>query len=319
MLKNLVRNLSRERVRPPSPEFASSDARAHDREVRAMRSDSGDRATLVRDNLYTHLINSPPDDVVYLDTGLEALSLESIISPSLQRMRPTLKLEEGLLPPLPGRGRSIARPEQAHTRPSEPVAKDVVFLRRPTPNIVVTPAPDKTSPDKQADPFDLEFRDTLAPLVTPMPKRPVLQRKAASYRTQRELPLRVQAVRRSHQEQFAQKLLASSEVRRQEFIDQGASHRRASEADLARPPAPSQRPKLDPLQRSGRSQSSAPNTRGADVQVRSRSSSREPSYRRHERLPSGPSRGRSKNTPRSPAPETDFYLQAAMEAWTFDS
>lgn len=310
MLRKMVRSVSRGRERPPSPEFNSKDAKQHDARYRA---ESGDRASGVRDTTRARP-GSPAGSTqvvpFYLDTGLEALSLEPLIRPTLERMRPTLAHAERLLPPLPdlpahSRRGSLTVPKQAYVPPLMAIERDTVVLKTyAPPDIVVTPpAPDKSSSSKSSqssehNPFELEFGSAPDLPITPLPKRPPLQRKAVSYRTQRELPLRVQAVRRSHQEMYARQILAQSPLTRQGAI------RRASETAVP------QRPRPQPLQSADTNRSrSLANVHAPEP--RSRSASRSGSRARHERLPSGPHRARAHEA-------EDFYLKAAFADWSFN-
>lgn len=312
MLRKMVRSVSRGRDRPPSPEFVSKDARLH--ETRH-RSQSGDRTSHVRDThraLPGESPTTPGGSAVvpfYLDTGLEALSLETLIKPTLERMRPTVQHAERLLPPLPelpahSRRGSLTVPPPAHVPPAMAIERDAVILRSYTPTIVVTPpVPSESSSSEsnksvELNPFELEFGEPKPLEVTPLPKRPPLQRKAVSYRTQRELPLRVQAVRRSHQEMYARQILAQSPLTRQGAI------RRASETAVP------QRPRPQPLQSADANRSrSLANVHAPEP--RSRSASRSGSRARHERMPSGPHRARAHEA-------EDFYLKAAFADWSFN-
>ncbi|RYF52458.1 MAG: hypothetical protein EOO38_00165 [Cytophagaceae bacterium] len=312
MLRKVIRSVSRgrERERSPSPEFVCCDARVKET---SYRTQSGDRVTQMKDTFdpYGRSPSSPSSQEVpiYLDTGLEALSLETLIKPTLNRMRVTLSEREKLLPPMPdlpahSRRGSLTVPAPAHVLPHPPISRDLVVLKRATPDIVVTPPAEKSSSSgsssNEHNPFELEF-GSIAPLeVTPLPARPPLRRKAVSYRTQRELPLRVQAVRRSHQEQYARQILERSQLNREGMV------RRASETAVPL------RPKPTPVQTAdnNRSQSVSHQMSALHQQPRSRSASRTGSRQRHERLPSGPHRMRSQET-------EDFYLMAALSSWDF--
>lgn len=193
MLRKLSRKISHrlDGRREPSPEFVSCDAKrveaAHKQEADKKPRASWEHGDEGRFNAHR---------------SLEALALEPIIAPTLKRMGPTVAAREALLPP-PGRPAGpapIARPKPARLPlPVIPSGHDVLILSRPVPGITQTPN------TEAADPF--EGLDDVHELpIASFPERPVLRRKAVSYRTHRDLPLRVQAVRRAHQEEFSRRL-----------------------------------------------------------------------------------------------------------------
>lgn len=223
MLRKLSQKIRRRR---PSDEFVSVDAAAHERQA-AQRQAKAQPARR----------SWEPDDEVdfYTNSRLEALSLEPIIAPTLKRMAPTIAAHEALQPPPRRPNIKLEMPPRAWLPPS-PDAPDVVLLSAPIPGITVTPA------QPMSDPFE-QLRQRPVPEVTARPKRPPLRRKAVSYRTQRDLPLRVQAVRRAHQEQFSRRLAQMDPI--------FAAARRPSApvySDLpARAPHPSPYPEVEHL------------------------------------------------------------------------
>lgn len=291
MLRKLSRKLSHRPERPAnprqaSPEFVSIDAKRieaqHQTATTPRRSwEEGDESSF------------------YANRGLEALSLEPIIAPTLVRMAPTIAAREALVPP------PLRRPEPAHVArqkppriplPVRPHPTDVVILSKPVPGITITPI------KEEPDPF--EKLDTVNEIqVTSFPVRPILRRQAVSYRTHRDLPLRVQAIRRAHQEEFSRKLadrapLISAERRGsapvQSQLPQRAPgpHERQARPNV-RPPQPMS---PDGMLRRSRSEAQL-----FQVPQRSHSHSRSP-------IPDVP--------PRAPDAEVrDFYIEAAEELW----
>lgn len=291
MLRKLSRKLSHRPERPAnprqaSPEFVSIDAKRieaqHQTATRPRKSwEEGDESSF------------------YTNRGLEALSLEPIIAPTLTRMAPTVAAREALVPP------PLRRPEPAHVArqkppriplPVRPHQTDVVILSKPVPGITITPI------KEEPDPF--ENLDTLNELqVTSFPVRPILRRQAVSYRTHRDLPLRVQAIRRAHQEEFSRKLADRAPLH-------GPVRRGSAPTHSQLPPrAPG------PLEKQVRQNVRPPQPMSPDGALRR--------ARSEAQLHQVPQRSHSRS--RSPIPDVppvspdaagrDFYIEAAEELW----
>lgn len=291
MLRKLSRKLSQRPERPAnprqtSPEFVSIDAKRieaqHKTATTPRRSwEAGDESSF------------------YTNRGLEALSLEPIIAPTLTRMAPTIAAREALVPP------PLRRPEPAHVArqkppriplPVRPHETDVVILSRPVPGITITPI------KEEPDPFEA-LSEVNELQVTSFPVRPILRRQAVSYRTHRDLPLRVQAIRRAHQEEFSRKLADRAPI--QTLVRRGSA------------PAPSHLPPRAP----------GPNDRQARLNVQPPKPMSPDSALRRARseaqLYQVPQRSHSHS--RSPIPDVpprppdadirDFYIEAAEELW----
>jgi hypothetical protein len=164
------------------------------------------------------------------------------------------------------------------------------------PGITITPI------KEEPDPFE-SLHEVNEIQVTSFPPRPILRRQAVSYRTHRDLPLRVQAIRRAHQEEFSRKLADRAPihgpVRRGSAPVQSVLPPRAPRPNErqtrqnVRPPQPMS---PDSLLRRSRSEAQL-----YQVPQRSHSHSRSP-------IPDVP--------PRAPdADIRDFYIEAAEELW----
>jgi hypothetical protein len=132
----------------------------------------------------------------YRNTQLEALSLESLIAPSLRRVGQfAVTREEATL-------------QRAYTH--APMS----------PGGIGTSAP--LRPERPPDMSAPVICDEL--VITPIPRRPALRRNAVSDRGRHQMPLRVQAVRRMHQEAMARAL--------SEYMEEaGIESRRASQEE----------------------------------------------------------------------------------------
>lgn len=334
-----------------SPEFKSADAVRHDRARASASREShshgmagpsyAHQTSLGNDAMAPSLrpfsFESRSDDAFYMGSALEALALETIIQPTLGRMRErTAHAADLAFPEPPTRAEVrawIQAPPQVHSPNARQgrfaVERDTVLVRSPIPGITVTPpAQDaKEAEDsprarernvfeqefgepqalvkahKKKDPFHLEeeLQDKVLD-ITPLPRRPLLRRNALSYRTQRELPLRVQATRRAHQAAFAATLNQRSHYN-------FAVERRGSLPDIAirARQEPSSRPTL-------RRQHSS--SLGADAfNERPRVTLPQPGPRPTAPLPDLP-RTASRGRPRTQ--ERDHYLEAAMASWEFN-
>ena len=132
---------------------------------------------------------------------MEALNLEPLVAPFLGPMRDMTITREGAL------HKTKKRPEQtmgAYVR-EEMARRPSAMLMQATSMLGVALLPvgkPVTTPTEEiANPFDGPSNPFL---ITPIPKRPGLRRNALSARGRRDLPLRVQALRRSHQQAFAE-------------------------------------------------------------------------------------------------------------------
>lgn len=233
------------------------------------------------------------EGLFYTNSRLEALSLEPIIAPTLRRMAPTIMPREAL-GRVPHPDMSLSMPPRAWVPPAA-IESDLVLLSSPAPQIVVTPA------EEEVNPFDMVDLDKVPEPakqpeppkeVTEVPRRPPLRRKAVSYRTQRDLPLRVQAVRRAHQEQFS---------RRMAELDPVFTHARRGSAPPGsilppRAPAPTPYPEIDYL-RPQRPHLPEHSVRRAASEAH---------------LGQAPKRSHSHA---SAAPRRDYYIEAASESW----
>ncbi|RYF06259.1 MAG: hypothetical protein EOO40_09340, partial [Deltaproteobacteria bacterium] len=211
MIRKLSRKLSQTRVRDDeADDFASRDARAHDQLRRNGTRQTATRVQQDRPPLFAqYSFEGPADFNVHVGRTVDALQLETMIAPTLQRMRPFVSPVEALLPEPPPRRGSVpavllsdtplTRPPVAHTAIAR-MDRDAVVLARPIPGITITPVDEAPDPMEALD------------VVTPLPSRqrpaarPLLRRNALSYRDQRDIPLRVQAVRRAHQEEYARQI-----------------------------------------------------------------------------------------------------------------
>lgn len=175
------------------------------------------------------------EDSFYTNRALEALTLEPIIAPTLRRMGPTVAPREALQPPRTKTEMRIEMPPRAWT-PPQAQSSDLVLLSEPIPGVTITPAA-----AHRANPFDAPPK--AAPVeVTQLPRHEPLRRKAVSYRTQRDLPLRVQAVRRAHQEQFTRRMVDLDPV----FLQRRRKSVPPHTTLPVRAPEPSLYPELDP-------------------------------------------------------------------------
>lgn len=196
MLRNLSRKLSRrEPKRADSPDFACHTARTVER-------DAGARTSFEADDEIQFSTDR------YAGGQLEALALESIIAPTLVRQRPRMAPMEAMVQPSRRGSQAslvLAQPPHAlvpmHMGPGQ-VRSDVVLLQQPIPGITITPTEDHGNPFDSLPPSPTP----LAMSQRPRTGRPILRRNAISVRTQRDLPLRIQAVRRAHQEEFTRQL-----------------------------------------------------------------------------------------------------------------
>lgn len=244
MLRKLSRKISRRREQ--SPEFACHTAREVEKRAAEARLsfEKGDEEGFNRDR--------------YANGPLEALMLEPIIAPTLVRQRPRAAAPEAMV--VPSRRGSAASIDLIVPPPAlladyvnpNSARSGVVLLQQPIPGITVTP-------DAECeDPF--ESLASLPPRPhqpqreeAPKPGRPILRRNAISARTQRDLPLRIQAVRRAHQEDFARKL-----DERPPILGYAAPH-----AGLRRPLPP---PRQDPTRLSPQSSLRRPKLQTPPIQ-----------------------------------------------------
>jgi len=131
--------------------------------------------------------------------SMEALALESVIAPSLAPMRERAIFKESALMQFShAEGQTLAQTvkEALDRRPSAQLARalneqGLALLTAPIP---CTPRIEKANPFEQ--PPELEA------ILAPMPRRPSIKRRPASFRSRREMPLRVQTLRRNHQTAF---------------------------------------------------------------------------------------------------------------------
>lgn len=143
-------------------------------------------------------------DVWQATSSLEALNLESVTAPYLSPMRQRIiRAEQGLQPPERQRGMSLAD----HVRDT--------LDRRPSVELVAVTAeaglalwtderPLATPTQEIANPFEAHEAELA---ITPFPARKLAHRRTRSMRNHREMPLRVQAMRRMHQQAFVQRIL----------------------------------------------------------------------------------------------------------------
>lgn len=161
-----------------------------------------------------------PTGLNYVNSTMEALSLEPVVAPSLAPMRPLVISPEGAM----HRGRK--RPnlsmgdhmrEEMDRRPS---ALLVQASRAMGMALLPTAVPVDSPKEEIGNPFDSEANPFV---ITSIPRRPEIRRNAVSARTRRDMPLRVQALRRSHQQAFAEAIAARV------LSDQAAWARRTSD------------------------------------------------------------------------------------------
>lgn len=138
---------------------------------------------------------------------LEALALEPIIAPTLGAMRDKTILKEAMVSVHRREGTSLAQEvqEALTRRPSAQLAdaldeNGVALLKAPMPS---TPTIEKDNP------FDVST--ALEAIITPMPKRLGAKPRPVSYRSRREMPLRVQTLRRNHQAAFVDAVMRQIE------------------------------------------------------------------------------------------------------------
>jgi hypothetical protein len=209
MFRTLSRSLSRVTSRKSSSddEFVSCDAAQVERQAK----EAAAQRSKKRDEQY----KKPPSDFdgyltgdeesFYRGSTLEALCLEPIMQATCHPV--AFGVPGVYLPPssqIDGstRTQTFLQAPQRAAQVRETLKREPVLLRREPPDIVVTPTEERTDP--------LEVLDQLSPLPSRVtrPQRPPMRRNAISYRDDRELPLRVQAIRRSHQEIMARELSA---------------------------------------------------------------------------------------------------------------
>lgn len=137
----------------------------------------------------------------YQGSTLEALDLDPLVAPTLTPMRPmTVSVEAAMHWGQRRAGQSLGdhvRTEM-NRRPSA-----MLELASRSMGVALLPMPMESPKEEVGNPFDGEanpFR------VTEIPRRPEMRRHALSARTRRDMPLRVQALRRSHQQAFAESL-----------------------------------------------------------------------------------------------------------------
>lgn len=145
---------------------------------------------------------------VYLGSTIEALHLEPVVAPFLQPMRPTVITREAAMQygaRAPGQSLGQHVRQEMARRPSA-----LLELATCSTGIAIMPAslPFESPKLEMPNPFDSE---TNPMYITPIPRRPELRRNAVSARTRRDMPLRIQALRRSHQQAFAEALAARIE------------------------------------------------------------------------------------------------------------
>lgn len=163
--------------------------------------------------------------------GLEALALEPIIGRSLRPMAPLVTTrQQVLVGPGPSRKNSLAESmlEALDRQPSQHLQDNTGGSSY---GLLSSPLPGLGTPDEEReDPFNTLDNPLLR--ITPLPNRGSRQRKTVSLRGRRELPLRVQAIRRSHQQAFAealaQKLLEQAEEDQRRASASAAVERRPS-------------------------------------------------------------------------------------------
>lgn len=139
------------------------------------------------------------EDAFEATRSLEALSLESVIAPTLTGMRErSITKESALVRFSRQQGLSLADQvkEALARRPSSQLAQalgeqGMALLAAPLPK---TPAYEHHNP--------LAASQEIEAVIMPMPKRPALKRRPTSYRGRQEMPLRVQTLRRNHQAAF---------------------------------------------------------------------------------------------------------------------
>lgn len=135
------------------------------------------------------------------DLGLEALSLESITAPFLRQMRPLMAPREvlmGEMPRRPGQSKADRVRQELDRRPSEALE---AMLQNADMGLLKYPVALSTPDDEWSNPFD--DPELNAMIITHIPRRPELKRRPVSARGRRDMPLRVQAMRRNHQYAFA--------------------------------------------------------------------------------------------------------------------
>lgn len=166
---------------------------------------------------------------------LEALCLEPLVAPTLVRMQPTLVSRESILTG-PARDRSVSLPEAMHRvldrRPSRALEQgtphfELGMLPHHIEGLLTTPTEEK------ANPFDA-VDDANLPII-PIPRRLMLHRNGISLRGRREVPLRVQAIRRAHQEAFALALARRIEEEAQAYSCKSSSS--SDDEDFPQPPS----------------------------------------------------------------------------------
>lgn len=247
----------------------------------------------------------------YVNRQLEALHLEPIIAPTLKRMGPTVAAREALAPPPGHLDLYTPLPDMPFAHLKQPLAArqtDEVILSHPVPGI------SEQASGKTANPYD--GLDTINELqVTSYPVRPILRRQAVSYRTHRDLPLRVQAVRRAHQEEFSRKLAKLQPVphRPRRGSDPGQSElpRAAPESTKVVPPQAQNVRPLRPLVPEAalrRARSEAQMGMGPQ-----RAASRAKRAAQQDDLPQ-PLRPHAPKRTNSQAAR-DFYIESAQELW----
>lgn len=163
-------------------------------------------------------------------SGIEALNLEPIVAPFLGRMRPTMVTREQAVAARPRRGTAGARMmEDLSRRPS--AALEQAFLSPGNAAMLSHAVPLSTPQDERSNPFDDPEQNDL--VITPLPRRPGLGRRSVSARGRRDMPLRIQAIRRSHQQAFAEALMRRIEA------DMVREEEEAQAAEQAPAPDPS--------------------------------------------------------------------------------
>lgn len=162
-----------------------------------------------------------PQGLHYVNSTMEALSLEPVVAPSLAPMRPLVISPEAAM----HRGRrrpNITMGEHMRQEMDRRPSALLVQASRAMGMALLPNAVPVDSPKEEiGNPFDGEANPFV---ITSIPRRPEIRRNAVSARTRRDMPLRVQALRRSHQQAFAEAIAARVAQ------EQAAWSRRASDA-----------------------------------------------------------------------------------------
>lgn len=137
-------------------------------------------------------------------SSLEALHLESVVAPYMHPMRQRVISREQIMS-APDRPRGMSLAEHVRTQLDRRPSTHIEAVTSETGLALLSTEPPLATPTvEKGNPFD---EPEIEMAITPFPARKLDHRRTRSMRSHREMPLRVQAMRRMHQQAFINQVL----------------------------------------------------------------------------------------------------------------